>query len=188
MEIKIKDRQKFLMITAIVVMALLIGNSVVYEPLMNSWSARQDRIKDLKKNVKDDNDLISERARILAKWDRMKGNVLPMNSSLAGSKILQKKDAWVQQSSVSLDDFAPQLKQDNDQNDSTNVVTTWECRADASGYMRSILNLLWAVENDPMGVQLEDVEISAKDNNGQEMAMGLTLSMLVLDNGGGQSQ
>ena len=39
MEIKIKDRQKFLLITAIVVMALLIGNSVIYEPLMNSWNA-----------------------------------------------------------------------------------------------------------------------------------------------------
>ena len=150
---------------------------------------RSDRITELKKNVKDDNDLISERTTILAKWDRMKANVLPMNSSQAGSKILEKKDSWVQQSQVSLDDFSPQFKQDNDQN-STNVITSWECRADASGYMRSVLNLLWAIENDPMGVQLEDVEISSKDNNGQDqtMALGLTLSMLVLDNGGGQSQ
>lgn len=187
MEIKIKDRQKFLLITAIVAMALLIGNSVIYEPLMNSWKSRSDRITDLKNQVALDNALIGQRTGILAKWASMQTNVLPVNSSQAGSRILQKKDAWVQQSSVSLDDFSPQLKQDTDQS-STNVITSWECRADASGYMRSVLNLLWAIENDPMGVQLEEVDISSKDNNGQEMSMGLTLSMLVLDNGGGQSQ
>src|SRR5579872_6511156 len=105
MEIKIKDRQKFLLITAIVAMALLIGNSVIYEPLMNSWKSRSDRITDLKNQVALDNALISQRTGILAKWASMQTNVLPVNSSQAGSRILQKKDAWVQQSSVSLDDF-----------------------------------------------------------------------------------
>ena len=187
MEIKVKDRQKTLLIAAIVMLGLLVGNSVIYEPLKQSWVDRSQRLDDLEKTVNTDKQLLHERTFILARWDKMKSNVLPMNSSQAGSKILQKKDAWVSKSEVSLDDFSPQLKQDEDQN-STNVVTSWECRADASGSMRSVLNFVWAIESDPMGLQLEDVEISAKDNDGQEMALGLTMSALVLDNDQTQTQ
>lgn len=181
MEIKIQDRQKVLLIVAGVVLALFVGNSIVYEPLKQSWLDRAKRIADLKQNVARDRALLRRKTEILARWEHMKNNVLPANSSLAGSAILKAKDRWVQQSGVSPDDFSPQLKTDSD-TDSTNIITTWECRTDASGNMHSLLNFLWAVESDPMGLQLEDVEISAKDNAGEELALGLTISALVLDN------
>ena len=182
MEIKIENRQKLLLIVAGVVLALFLGNSIIYEPLKQSWLDRSKHIADLKLNVARDKALLRWKTEILARWNRMLAKVVPVNPSQAGSAILKAKDRWVQQSGVSPDDFSPQLKQDQDENDSTNIITTWECRTDASGNMRSLLNFLWAVESDPMGVQLEDIEISAKDNNGEEMALGLTLSALVLDN------
>lgn len=184
---QIKDRQKFLVIVAATALGLLVANSVIYEPLKASWQARAKRIQTLKENVITDNALLRRKTEILARWDRMKNNVLPVNSSLAGSAILKDKDRWAQQSGISLDEFSPQLKQDTDP-DSTNVISSWECRADASGSMRSVLSFLWAVESDPMGLQLEDVEISSKDNYGEEMALGVTMSALVLDNGEGQTQ
>ena len=188
MEIKIENRQKFLLIIAAVALGLFIGNSVIYEPLKQSWLDRAKHIAELKQNVARDKSLLRKRTEILARWDRMQTNVLPVNPSQAGSAILKAKDRWVGNSGVSLDGFSPQLKQDTTDQDSTNVVTTWECRTDASGNMRSLLNFLWAVESDPMGVRLEDIEISAKDNAGEELTLGLTLSALVLDNSQPQTQ
>jgi hypothetical protein len=180
-EIKVQDRQKLLLIIAIVALALFIGNSIVYEPLKQSWLDRSKRIAELKQDVARDKALLRRKTEILARWEQMKTNVLPANPSQAGSAILKAKDRWVGNSGVSLDGFSPQLKQDTD-TDTTNVITTWECRTDASGNMRSLLSFLWAVESDPMGVQLEDIEISAKDNAGEELSLGLTMSALVLDN------
>jgi hypothetical protein len=179
---EIKNRQKALAITAAVIVGLIAADRVIYEPLKQAWLDRADRIKHLKASVDIDNRLLRRKTEILARWDHMQKNVLPGNSSLASSAILKAKDNWVQQSGVSPDDFSPQLKTDSSA-DPANAITTWECRTDASGNMRSLLSFLWAVENDPMGLQLEDVEISAKDNEGQELALGLTLSALVLDNG-----
>jgi hypothetical protein len=187
-EIKLENRQKLLLIVAVVVLALFLGNSVVYEPLKQSWLDRAKHIADLKQNVAVDKSLLRRKTEILARWDHMQTNVLPANPSQAGSAILKAKDRWVGNSGVSLDGFSPQLKQDTADQDSTNIVTTWECRTDASGNMRSLLSFLWAVESDPMGVQLEDIEISAKDNAGEELTLGLTLSALVLDNSQARTQ
>ncbi len=184
---EIKNRQKVLAITAAVIAGLVVARSVIYEPLKSSWLDRADRITHLKQSVDTDNRLLRRKTEILARWDHMQKNVLPANSSLAGSAILKAKDRWVQQSGVSPDDFSPQLKTDTS-SDSADTITSWECRTDASGNMRSLLSFLWAVESDPLGLQLEDIEISAKDNEGQEMALGLTLSALVLDNGQSPSQ
>jgi hypothetical protein len=187
-EIKLENRQKLLVIIAVVALALFLGNSVVYEPLKQSWLNRAKHIKELQQNVAVDKSLLRRKTEILARWDHMQTNVLPVNPSQAGNAILKAKDEWVRKSNVSLDGFSPQLKQDTTDQDSTNVVTTWECRTDASGNMRSLMNFLWAVESDPMGVRLEDIEISAKDNAGEELTLGLTLSALVLDNSQAQTQ
>jgi hypothetical protein len=181
-QIKIENRQKLLLIVAVSILAVFVGNSVLYEPLKANWIARSERIADLKNKVNDDNRLLRRKTEILARWDSMKNNVLPPNSSQAGSALLKAKDRWVEKSGAGIEDFSPQLKQDTDP-DSSDVITTWECRTDASGSMRSLLNFLWAIESDPMGVQLQDIELSSKDNSGEEMSLGLTLSALVLDNG-----
>lgn len=187
MEIKIQNRQKFLLVITISILAIFIADSVIYEPLKQNWHDRAKRIADLKAKVDEDNRLLKRKTQILAHWEHMKNNVLPPNSSQAGSAILKAKDRWVEKSGVGMEDFSPQLKQDSDPNSSSDVITTWECRSDASGNMRSLLNFLWAIESDPMGVQLEDIEISAKDNSGEELTLGLTLSALVLDNSSAQT-
>ena len=40
---KINNRQQFLIVLTIAVAALLIGNSLIYEPLSGMWSTRSKR-------------------------------------------------------------------------------------------------------------------------------------------------
>ena len=177
---EIKNRQKTLVIIAASIVGLVVANSVIYSPIKGLWDARNHRIKTLQDAVQADKSLIRRKAQLQARWEHMKNNVLPGNPSLAGSAILKAKDRWEQRSGIKVESFSPQM-QATDDPDTKDVITTLSCRADASGSMRNLLGFLYEVESDPMGLKLEDVDITTKDNNGQQLALGLTMSGLVLD-------
>jgi hypothetical protein len=177
---EIKNRQKTLVIVTATIVGLLIANSVIYAPLKDLWDARNKRIKTLQDSVEADKSLIRRKTHLQARWEHMKKNVLPGNPSLAGSTILKAKDRWESRSGIKVESFSPQMQAIDDP-DTRDVITTLSCRADASGSMRNLLGFLYEVESDPMGLKLEDVDITTKDNNGQQLALGLTMSGLVLD-------
>ena len=108
----------------------------------------------------------------------MRANTLPNNPSLAEQQLLKAFDAWSQESRVSITGITPQWKHDADE------YMTLECRVDASGDLATLSRFLYDIEKDPMALKLESVELSARDNAGQELAMGLRVSGLVLTPGG----
>jgi len=177
---EIKNRQKTLLIIVVSIVGLMLAWSVILTPLKAAWDDRNKQIADLKKAVEGDKRLIRDRVKIVGRWEHMKNNVLPGNPTKAGSDILKAKDKWEQESGIKVDSFSPQVRTEEDP-DSKEVITTMACRVDATGNMRNLLRFLWAIESDPMGLRLEDVEISSKDNNGQQLTLGLTLSGLILD-------
>ena len=69
---KIENRQQFLIVLTIAVAALLIGNSLIYEPLANLWSARSAQIAGLRKQVKDGKLLIQREAGLRSRWSEMR--------------------------------------------------------------------------------------------------------------------
>ena len=170
---EIKNRQKFLAITAGVALGLLIANSIIVNPLLKSWSDRSDRIKKLKLDFAQGKQLIAQRPRILAQWRGMETNALPNNISAAGGRLLQAKDRWEQLSGLKVENITPNWKPDAD-------LTTLECPIDATGSMQNILSFLWNVQNDPMGLKIEDVDITARDNDGRVLSLRLVLSGLIL--------
>lgn len=176
---EIQNRQKKLFIVVGVMVGLYVANSWIYEPLTNKWLDGRKQIKSLKDEVDKYTRLNNQKYRLQKKWQHMKDNALPADRSQAGIVFLQAKDRWEQTSGVKIDEFSPQIKNDEDP-DTREPITTLECRTVANGNMRNLLGFLFAVENDPMGVKLEDVDISSKDSNGQQLSLGLTMSGLVL--------
>lgn len=175
-----KDRQKLYIIILASIVGLIIAYSVIYQPLRGAWDANDKKIKALKAEVDHDKLLIDNQAKIEAKWERWKSNALPGNTSLAGSAILTHKEGWTQTSGVTPGTFQPQIKSDEDP-DTHEIISTMECRADAEGNMRALLSFLQAIENDPLGLKLEEVDFSSKDNYGQDLTLGLNMSALILD-------
>jgi hypothetical protein len=57
---------------------------------------------------------------------------------------------------------------------------TLECRADAFGNMQALTRFLYDVEKDPLALKVEAVEITTRDNDGQELSLALQVSGLVL--------
>jgi Tfp pilus assembly protein PilO len=172
--VQIKNRQQTLIILTLAVLALYIGNYVVYEPMVHWWKSRQDRITALSQEVKQGKSLIRREQAIHDQWDHMRSNSLPNDSSQAEQQVLKAFNNWAGDSGVNVNSITPQWQ--NDQDD----YSTLDCRVEASGDLGALSRFLYEIENDPMALQLQAVELTASDDQGQQLTLGLQISGLAL--------
>lgn len=172
---KVENRQQFLIVLTAVAAALLIGNSLIYEPLAGLWSSRSAQIRELRVKVKDGNGLIKREAGIRSRWSDMSANALPAKTSPAEQQVLAALDNWSRASGAEVTSIMPQWK-----NDSTNYMTL-NCRVEASGTMGALSQFLYNIEKGPMALKLDSVELSAqKSDTGQQLTLNLQISGLAL--------
>ena len=171
---QIKNRQQFLAIITIVAVALLAGDKFVRAPLYNAWQSRRNEIGDLRKRVADGKTWMQREASLRARWQTMRANTFPNNSSVAEQQVRTAFDRWCRDSGITRESFTPQWKHDADN------YLTLECRAEASGKLNAVSRFLYEIEKDPLAFRLENVEISSRDPEGQMLALGLQISALVL--------
>ena len=171
---KIENRQQFLVVLVAVAGALLVGNSLVYEPLAKGWSARAQKITQLRQQVKDGKLLTARAPGLRSQWEQMRTNTLPHNPSLAEQQVLKAFDTWSRDSGATITGIMPQWKNDTDD------YVTLNCRVEAAGNLGTLSQFLYDIEKDPMALKLESVELSAHDTAGQQLTLGLQISGLVL--------
>ena len=170
----IKNRQQWLIILAATGAALLIGDNLVITPLTASWQARSKQIAELTQQVKQGSLLVSRDSVIRTRWDQMRNGTLPEEVSAAENEVLQAFERWSQESRISISSIKPQWKRTGDD------FMTLECRADAFGSIQALTRFLYEVEKDPLALRVEAVEITARDNDGQQLSVGLQVSGLQL--------
>jgi hypothetical protein len=149
---------------------------LIISPLIASWHSRTDHIAALQKQIDDGKVLIGRQDFIRARWDRMSTNSLNSTPTAAERQAFDAFDRWVRTSGVTEGAFKPQLK-DTDDN-----YSIMECRADVSGNLESILDFLAALGKDPLGMRLQSLELTSRDDNGQQLSLGLELDGLLLPN------
>ena len=171
---QIKNRQQLLMIVAGVAFGLLLGDALVFSPLTKLWTTRSERIVELQKKVKDGDALLRRDAAVQTRWSQMQANTLTNNPSMAEQQVLAAFDDWSRRARISVNSITPQWKRDSDD------YTTLECRVDASGSVGTLRSFMFEVENSPMALKIESVEITSRDKNGQQLSLGLQISGLVL--------
>ena len=106
--------------------------------------------------------------------DQMRKNTLSNNPSVAEQEVLGGFDRWSQTNHVSITSINPQWKHDTDE------YTTLQCRVEAAGSLPALSRFLFDIEKDPLPLRLEIVELSSRDSEGQQLALGLQVSGLVL--------
>ncbi len=171
---EIKNRQQMLIVLAIAAVALLAGDKLVVTPLVKAWDNRSRDIKQLRQRVSEGQALLRREQTIRSRWATMKDNTLTNNTSAAEQRFFRSIDSWAGSSRVSILAVTPQWRRDADDH------ATYQCRVDASGTLSSLSRFLYEIQNDPMAVRLESVELTARDKEGQQLAMALQLSGLVL--------
>jgi Tfp pilus assembly protein PilO len=170
----IKNRQHVLAVVAIVAVALLAGDKFVLSPLTQSWKERTAKIADLRKSVSQGAQVVLREQLIRSRWEHMRTNMLPNNASVAENEVLRAFERWSQDSHISVTAIKPQWKRTADD------YMTLECRADAFGNMQAVTRFLYEVEKDPLALKVEAVEITTRDNDGQQLSLGLQVSGVLL--------
>ncbi len=171
---EIKNRQRMLVIAAALGVAFLLGDKLIVTPLTESWQARAKQIAELTKQVNQGSLLVSRDSVIRDRWDQMRTNTLPMDVSFAENDVLTAFERWSKLSGISISSIKPQWKQAGED------FMTLECRADAYGNIQAVTRFLYEVEKDPLALRVEAVEITSRDNDGQQLAIGLQVSGLQL--------
>jgi len=172
--VNLKNRQDFLVMLTIVAAGLFVSVNFVFTPLQNWWSERQTQVRQLREEVKDGNQLIKSEARLNSRWDDMRANALPASTSQAEQRFLKAVDTWSRDSGVAITSIMPQWK-----NEATNYMTL-NCRVETAGDLSALSKFIYDIEKGPMAVRLDSVELSAHDNNGQQMTLGLEINGLAL--------
>jgi hypothetical protein len=171
---QIKNRQQLLIIGAIAAVVLFAGDRLVLSPLLSAWNGRAKNISTLRQKITDARALVQREQAIRSRWEQMSRNTLPNNNSAAEQQVFKAVDLWAQNSGVAISAITPQWKHDSDD------YMTFECRVDAAGDLSKLSRFLYSVEQDPMALKLELVELGARDKEGQQLSLGLQLSGLVL--------
>jgi hypothetical protein len=169
-----KNRQQLLAIIAGLAIALFFADRFVITPLTKTWKAHNDKIDELNKPLAQGEILVDRADRIRESWDNMRTNTLPINLSAAENNVLKAFDRWKERSGMTISSIKPQWKR------TAEDYMVLECRADGFGTIDSISRFLYEMEKDPLALRVDSVEINARDNNGQQLALGLQVSGLLL--------
>ena len=127
----LKNRQHLLALLAGAAVALFAADKLVISPLANSWKARSTEITKLRRQVAEGRSLVQRADSLNNRWEQMRTNTLPNNSSVAEQQVLKAFDRWSQESRISILSVSPQWKHD------TEDYMTLECRVEAAGNIQS---------------------------------------------------
>jgi Tfp pilus assembly protein PilO len=171
---KVENRQQFLIYLTLAAAGLYVGVNFILTPLGDWWSARSKQITVLKAQVKDGNFTINHETNTRNQWADMCSNSLPSDTSLAEQQVLRSIDSWSSSTGVSVTSIMPQWKAD-----STNYLTL-TCHLETSGDLASLSRFIYDVEQGPMPLRLDSVELAAHDTAGQQMTLSMDVNGLAL--------
>ena len=168
-----QQRQRLLVLLAGAALVVLLGDHLVLGPMVQAWKSRSERLVKLRKQVAQGEVLLQRDRTLRERWSSMRTNTLPVEPSAAENTLLKAFDRWSQESGVGIASIRPQWKRDaNDQ-------VTIECRADAFGSLSSLTRFLFLLEQDPLAVRIEALELGTRDAQGQQLTLGIQISGLV---------
>jgi hypothetical protein len=173
--VQIKDRQKLLLVVTIGAVALFAADQLIRAPLMSAWNARASQLSSLRTQVARGKMLLQRERGIRNHWDDMQRKALTNNMSAAEQQVFRAIDSWAQDTGVVINAITPQWKHDSDD------YITYDCRVDAAGDISRLSRFLYRAEREPLALRIQDVELSARDKDGQQLTLGLQLNGLLLN-------
>ncbi len=168
-------REHLLMLAAAICVGALLGDKLILTPLTSLWQTRAERIVTLEENLTRGTVLVAREDAMKARWEEMKDSDLPENLSAAQSQVLDSVERWKDESGLRLASLKTQWK---DLEEESGKVL--DCRASALGTMSSIARFLYELECDPLALNIQEIEITARDERGGVLLLGLRFSGLLL--------
>jgi hypothetical protein len=170
-----QKRQQLLVIVAGCLIGLFTVDRLVIGPLTGFWHRRAETIAQLHKDIDRGETIIKREAITRRIWNDMRKNTLPANASQSEKALLEAFYQWSGDSRITVSSIKPQWKRG-----ASDDYSLLDCRIDAAGELGSLIKFLYDVEHTQTALRIESVELTARDNEGRQLALGLTVSGLRL--------
>jgi hypothetical protein len=174
------DRTALLKIIAGAAIGLFLFDKLILTPGLAAWKAQGERLAVLRENVERGRNLIEREASLRSRWEEMQRTDLAEDLSEAESAVFKAIGRWGRESRVSFSSLTPQWRTHEQGYD------TFDCRATATGDQTALGRLLYEIETDALPARVEEVELSARDNKGQQLGLSLKFSFVSITGGGGK--
>ena len=169
------QRQRLLTVVTLAAVGLYIADLVVFTPLGRLWSERSARIATLRRQVSDGRALIQRESGLRDRWNQLRTNALPAEPSQAEQRLLRACDEWARSSGAQIVDRMPQWKGDEA------AYQVLRCRLETSGTLSSLAQFLQRMEEGPLAVKLDSLQLMSRDPAGRQLTLGLQINGLVLN-------
>jgi len=171
----VPHRQRLLIFAAGTVVGLLILDRVLIAPLFRHWTARTTEIATLRKSIASGTGIVERADRTQLVWNEIRQGALPVDAATAEQTVLTAFDRWGRSSEIEIASIKPQWKRG-----ANSRYSLLECRVDANGSLANLVKLLYEVEKSPLALRIDSVELTGRDDQGQRLSVGLTVSGLRL--------
>lgn len=169
-----KQREKFLKIGAAAIVGLFLLDQLVISWAVQAWSDQSDRIAGLRKKVSDAQQLMNRSKQLRARWAEMQRTSLAVNNDVAEYDVYKAVQRWAGTSRISFTNMQQNWRVHDEGYD------TLEVRATANGEQSTFGRLLYELETDPLPARVHELELSARDAQGKQLAMSLRFSFVRL--------
>ncbi|MBM3872543.1 MAG: VOC family protein [Verrucomicrobia bacterium] len=166
-------RQRLLLLASGVLVGLLALDRLVIGPGVAHWRARTTEIAALERTLAAGRGVIEGRDRTDAAWRRLREGALPSDPSLAEQRLLSALENGARAEGVELTGLRPRWRKA-----SSGDASLLECRLDATGSFPALVRLLGALEKSPLALRVESIELTARDEGGQRLALALSVTGL----------
>ena len=167
-----QNRERLLLIVALSAVGIFVVDKMILGPLGNLWSERSTRITELQQSIERGKNLLDRETTITRRWSDMQRTSLSKNSSSAEETVITAANQWGDDSGITFTSFKPQwILYDED-------YQTYDCRANATGDLESISRFVFALETASLPVRAEEIEITSRDDSGNNLTLALRFSGL----------
>ena len=177
-----KTRQQLLTIAAVAIVALLLGDKLILSPLASKWKTNAADIKSLRDQVSQGETLIEREESLRSKWDAMRNDSLATSErsddqaeSIAQDDVLTAVYNWTDASDIQLTSYKTQWKREPRKN-----YALLEAQAGAYGSVEEIARFVYELESDDLPIKIDELELTSRDDTGDQIAVSLRLSALRL--------
>lgn len=169
----LKKREKYLVITAAVGLAILVLNSLVISPYFDSYAATSEQdAKDLKA-IADGKSMIDRQKKLAHDWEQLMQS-LPVSASVAESQTLHAITDWCQWAGVNLISSRPERRTQEGPFQVIGLEVT------ATGNMAAVSRYIWALEKSPIPLRINQLKLNSRKEGIDDLLMTISLSTMCL--------
>lgn len=169
-----KQREYYLKVGAGVIVGLFLLDQLVISWAVDAWKDQSTRIEALQKKVNDARQLSNRGKQLRARWAEMNRTDLADNNDVAEYDVYKAVQRWAGVSRISFTNMQQNWRVHDEGYD------TLEVRATANGEQAALGRFLYELEMDPLPARVHELELSARDAAGKQLAMSVRFSFVRL--------